>query len=57
MKVLVTGGAGFIGFHVCERLLQEGHEVYIVDNLKGPSGRECLLKNVNILMEYYGLRE
>ncbi len=47
MKALVTGGAGFIGFHVCERLLEEGHEVCIVDNLKGPSGRESLLNNVS----------
>jgi UDP-glucuronate decarboxylase len=30
--VLVTGGAGFIGSHVCERLLNEGHEVLAVDN-------------------------
>ena len=33
MKVLVTGGAGFIGSHLCERLLKEGHEVVAVDNL------------------------
>ncbi|MFN8172668.1 MAG: UDP-glucuronic acid decarboxylase family protein [Candidatus Nanopelagicales bacterium] len=31
-RVLVTGGAGFIGSHVCERLLNEGHEVLAVDN-------------------------
>ena len=30
--MLVTGGAGFIGSHVCERLLNEGHEVLAVDN-------------------------
>jgi UDP-glucuronate decarboxylase len=32
-RVLVTGGAGFIGSHLCERLQQEGHEVLCVDNL------------------------
>ena len=31
-RVLVTGGAGFIGSHLCERLLQDGHEVLCLDN-------------------------
>ncbi len=31
-RVLVTGGAGFIGSHVCERLIRAGHEVLCVDN-------------------------
>ena len=31
-RVLVTGGAGFIGSHLCERLLRDGHEVLCVDN-------------------------
>ncbi len=33
MKVLITGGCGFIGSHVCERLQKEGHEVLSMDNL------------------------
>ncbi len=33
MKVLLTGGAGFIASHICDRLINEGHEVVIIDNL------------------------
>src|SRR3989442_9741894 len=33
MKVLVRGGAGFIGSHIVDRLVQEGYEVVVVDNL------------------------
>lgn len=33
MKFLVTGAAGFIGFHTCKRLLEAGHEVVGLDNM------------------------
>ena len=48
-RVLVTGGAGFLGSHLCERLLNNGHEVLCVDNFY--TGRKTniahLLKNPN----------
>ena len=33
MKILVTGAAGFIGFHTCIKLVSQGHEVYGIDNI------------------------
>jgi UDP-glucuronate 4-epimerase len=33
MKILITGVAGFIGYHLAQRLLAEGHEIYGIDNL------------------------
>ncbi len=33
MRILITGGAGFIGSHLCDRLLADGHTVIAMDNL------------------------
>jgi UDP-glucuronate decarboxylase len=45
-KILVTGGAGFLGSHLCEYLINQGHEVLCVDNLF--TGRK---KNIHHLLE------
>ena len=39
MKILVTGGAGFIGSHVADRFVRDGHEVVVLDNLVTGSRR------------------
>ena len=44
MRVLVTGGAGFIGSHLCERLVQDGHSVTAIDNFS--TGKASNLKQL-----------
>lgn len=59
MKILITGGAGFIGMHVAQKLLKRGDEVIIVDNFNDyydPSLKEAranLLKKEYPLVEIY----
>lgn len=48
MKILVTGGAGFIGSHVADAYIEEGHEVAVVDNLH--TGKKI---NVNPQARFY----
>ncbi|MEK7267814.1 MAG: NAD-dependent epimerase/dehydratase family protein, partial [Nitrospirota bacterium] len=50
MKIVVTGGAGFIGSHLVDRLIQEGHEVAVVDNLS--TGKR---RNLNKSARFYKL--
>ena len=47
MKVIVTGGAGYIGSHTCVELLQAGHEVLVIDNLS--NGHEAALERVRLI--------
>ncbi|MCH9609771.1 MAG: UDP-glucose 4-epimerase [Chlamydiales bacterium] len=54
MKTLVTGGAGFIGSHLVELLLEEGHQVTVVDNLK--TGRFSNLEGLDIDFQEVDIR-
>jgi UDP-glucuronate 4-epimerase len=46
MRILVTGGAGFIGSHVCEYLLKDGHRVSILDDLNDFYPRAMKIQNL-----------
>jgi UDP-glucose 4-epimerase len=45
MKILITGGAGFLGSHLCEKYVSDGHIVYALDNLMNGN-----LNNIRILL-------
>ena len=49
MNFLVTGGAGFIGYHACERLLRDGHAVWALDDLNNFYDPKIKLANVRDL--------
>ena len=53
MKILVTGGAGFIGSHVVDTLIEAGHRVAVVDNLWEHGGGK--MENVNPQARFYKL--
>lgn len=56
MRVLVTGGAGFIGSNLCEALLREGEEVICVDNFNSYYSPALKRKNVSALRDYRGFK-
>ena len=53
--ILVTGGAGYIGSHICVELLEEGHEVAVIDNFS--NSRSVSLERVEEItgksLEYF----
>ncbi|MDB4179247.1 NAD-dependent epimerase/dehydratase family protein [Amylibacter sp.] len=49
MKVLVTGGAGYIGSHTCVELLYAGREVFVIDNLC--NGHEAALERGRVITD------
>lgn len=55
MNILVTGGAGFIGSHLCKRLVKEGHRVVAVDNLSNGSLENLIELDNDPLFTCYSL--
>jgi len=55
MKVLVTGSAGFIGFHLCQKLISDGHEVFGIDNLN--SYYDVNLKNARLIEAGFDIKQ
>ncbi len=57
MKALVTGGAGFIGSHMVDRLVGEGREVRVIDNLSSGEQRLGFLKTAGVEVDRLDIRE
>ncbi|GAH80102.1 unnamed protein product, partial [marine sediment metagenome] len=48
MRIIVTGGAGFVGSHLVDKLIKKGHKVVVVDNLS--TGKK---ENLNKKAKFY----
>ena len=51
-KLLITGAAGFIGFHLTKSLLNDGFEIYGIDNVNDYYDTSLKLSRINILEEF-----
>lgn len=49
-KIVITGGAGFIGSHIAENLAKDGHEIIIVDNLDPYYSVDLKMRNIDIVL-------
>ena len=52
MKILVTGSAGFIGYHLCNSLLNDGYDVLGIDNINDYYNKNLKLERLQILKKY-----
>jgi len=55
MKVVVTGGAGFVGSNLVRRLASSGHEVLAIDDLSGGDARASLLNEIGVILERFDI--
>ena len=53
MNILVTGGAGFIGSHLCKRLVEDGHQVVVIDNCSNGSLNNLIELSDNPSFTFY----
>jgi len=52
-RILITGGAGFLGSHLCERLLHEGNEILCLDNFYTGRHSYLLKKNPDLAVFFF----